>query len=120
MDIQLLISQLAARQQKQAPNDPVQTLLDRARDKAAGKDGDKPADDKAAADPRTVRDTVTLSDSGQKIVNLARGYELAKEIRTAPTDKGFFDKLGRALTDVFRIGKLFIGTVKAAFAQSRK
>jgi hypothetical protein len=118
MDIQTLIAELNARRQQQAPKNPIQTLLDQARDKAQGADKGKDGD--AATDPRTVRDTVTLSDGGQKIVNLARGFELANEFRTKPVDKGFFSSLGRALGDVFRIGRLFLGTIKAAFAQSRK
>jgi len=120
-NIQTLIAELNARRTEQAPKSPIQALLDQAKDKAAGKDTQATSDGKAAApDPRTVRDTVTLSDSGQKIVNLARGFELAEEIRKAPKDKGFFAALGRSLGDVFRIGKLFLGTIKAAFAQSRK
>lgn len=68
---------------------------------------------------RTVNDTVTLSGSGQKIVNLARGQELASEIRTAPVDKDFAASLFKAQQDIFRIGRLFTETIKAAFLQRK-
>ena len=72
-----------------------------------------------AGDPlpaeRTVRDTVELSEGGQKIINLARGREFAKEIRTTPVDKDFAAKLAKALEDIFRITRLFTATIKMAF-----
>ena len=68
---------------------------------------------------RTVRDTVTLSDGGHKIVNLARGQELAEEIRAAPVDKDFAAILFKAQEDIFRIARLFAETLKAAFQQGR-
>jgi hypothetical protein len=34
-------------------------------------------------------------------------------------DKGFFAGLAKAREDVFRIGRLFAGTIKALFQQSR-
>ena len=64
---------------------------------------------------RTVRDTVTLSEGGQKIINLARGREVAKEIRAAPVDKDFAANLLKALEDIFRITRLFTETIKMAF-----
>lgn len=84
---------------------------------AAGKDEGA---GEAAPAGRTVRDTVTLSDGGHKIVNLARGRELAGEIRAAPVDKDFAAKLMQALADIFRITRLFTETIKAAFRQSRR
>jgi len=119
-DIQTLIAELNARRQQQAPKSPIQALLDQARGKDAGaaKDG-KAADPRPSSD-RTVKDTVTLSDGGQKIVNLARGNELAAEFRGKPVDEGFFAALARARDDVLRIGRLFTETIKAAFQQSRK
>ena len=69
---------------------------------------------------RTIRDTVTLSEGGQKILNLARGQELAKEIRAAPADENFKDILSKALDDIYRIIRLFTESVKAAFQQQRK
>ena len=72
------------------------------------------------ADPRTVKDTVTLTDGGQKIVNLNRGNELAAEFRAKPVDKDYLASLSRAQEDVRRIGQLFAETIKALFAQSRK
>jgi len=103
-DIQTLIVQLSTRQQP-ASRTLAQTPAARGN---------------AAADPRTVRDTVTLSDGGQKIVNLARGNELAAEFRSKPVDEGFFAALARAREDVLRIGRLFTETIKAAFQQARK
>jgi len=88
-----------------------------AKDAIAKNAGAGTADTKPSS--RTVKDTVTLSDSGQKIVNLARGLELAEEFRSKPVDKGFFAGLAKAREDVFRIGRLFAGTIKALFQQSR-
>ncbi len=79
-----------------------------------------PPDDSRPSSDRTVKDTVTLSDGGQKIVNLARGNELAAEFRSKPVDEGFFAALARAREDVLRIGRLFTETIKAAFQQARK
>ncbi|MBI2586486.1 MAG: hypothetical protein HYW28_11565 [Rhodospirillales bacterium] len=81
--------------------------------------GNAVADLRLSSD-RTVKDTVTLSDGGQKIVNLARGNELAAEFRSKPVDEGFFAALARAREDVLRIGRLFSETIKAAFQQARK
>ncbi len=69
---------------------------------------------------RTIRDTVTLSEGGQKIVNLARGGELAREIRTAPVGEDFAANLLKAQEDIFRINLLFSETIKALFLQLRK
>ena len=69
---------------------------------------------------RTIHDTVTLSDGGQKIVNLARGGELAREIRAAPVDKDFTVNLLKAQEDIFRITRLFSETIKASFMQWRR
>lgn len=69
---------------------------------------------------RTVGDTVTLTEGGQKIVNLARGQELAEEIRAAPVDKNFLSKLFKAQEDIFRITRLFTETIKAAFLAGRR
>jgi hypothetical protein len=73
-----------------------------------------------ARDERTFRDTVKLSEGGQKIVNLARGQELAKEIRTAPLDKDFSANLFKAREDIIRITRLFTETFKAAFLEGRR
>jgi len=69
---------------------------------------------------RTVRDTVTLSEGGQKYINLARGQELAQEIRNAPTDGTFEATLKKALDDVFRVVRLFTESLKARFTQQQK
>ena len=68
---------------------------------------------------RTFDDTVTLSGSGQKIVNLARGLELAEQARTAPVDEDFAANLFKAQEDIFRITRLFTETIKAAFPGRR-
>ena len=68
---------------------------------------------------RTVRDTVTLSEGGQKIINLARGREFAEEIRAAPVDKDFAANLAKAMEDIFRITRLFTETIKMAFLGRR-
>ncbi len=79
--------------------------------------------DEGAGDPvpagRTVRDTVELSEGGQRIINLGRGREFAKEIRTSPVDKDFAAKLAKALQDIFRITRLFTATIKMAFLGRR-
>jgi hypothetical protein len=64
---------------------------------------------------RAVNDTVTLSDSGQKMVNLNRGAELGQEIKTAAIDENFADKLKRATDDIFRVNTLFRRTMHALF-----
>ena len=69
---------------------------------------------------RTIHDTVTLSEGGHKIVNLARGGELAKQIRAAPVDKDFAANLLKAQEDIFRINLLFAETIKALFLELRK
>ncbi len=77
------------------------------------------AGEPAPAD-RTIHDTVTLSEGGHKIVNLARGGELAKKIRAAPVDKDFAANLLKAQEDIFRINLLFSETIKALFLELRK
>ena len=72
-----------------------------------------------APSERTVRDTVTLSEGGQKIINLARGREVAEEIRAAPVDKDFAATLAKAMEDIFRITRLFTETIKMAFLGRR-
>lgn len=69
--------------------------------------------------PRTHQDTVTLSQGGQDIVNLGRGLDLAKEIRSAPVDENFAEKLEAATKDVFRISNLFAEVIKTAFGRGR-
>jgi len=64
---------------------------------------------------RTIADTVKLSGGGQKVVNLARGQELAEQARTAPVDENYAANLFKAQEDIFRITRLFTETIKAAF-----
>ncbi|MBL6946059.1 MAG: hypothetical protein ISR47_05435 [Rhodospirillales bacterium] len=64
---------------------------------------------------RSIHDTVDLSAEGQKAVNLAQGEKLADEIRYAPTDESFADKLEKAREDIFRIGRLFLETLKSSY-----
>lgn len=63
----------------------------------------------------TLKDTVTLSEGGQKIVNLGRGQELADQVRNAPDDENFSATLRKATQDVFRISRLFGETLRASF-----
>ena len=68
---------------------------------------------------RTGFDTVTLSEDGQKIVNLDRGNDLADDIRSRPVDGNFARKLFEAMQDIFRITRLFSENIKAAFQLRR-
>jgi len=68
----------------------------------------KPRADSADGNDRTIRDTLEISEEGQKIINLARAGELAGELPDATTDRAAFDAaLESALKDVERIGLLF-------------
>lgn len=69
---------------------------------------------------RTIRDTVTLSNGGQKIVNLARGTELANEFRNALVDTDYGGKLAKAFEDIARVARLFTETFKSAFFSRQK
>jgi len=61
---------------------------------------------------RTVRDTIEISEDGQKIINLARGAELAAELPDAAKDRAAFDAaLERAQEDIKRITTLFGGVL---------
>ena len=61
---------------------------------------------------RTVRDTVEISQDGQKIINLTRGVELAAELPDAGADREAFDAaLERAQEDIKRITTLFGGVL---------
>ncbi len=64
---------------------------------------------------RDIHDTVDLSADGQKAINLSQGQALAEEIRHAPTDENFADKLRKASEDILRIGRLFLETLKASY-----
>lgn len=72
-----------------------------------------------ASSANTVNDTVSLSEGGQKIVNLNRGHDLAAQIRKAPNDENFSALLRRASQDVFRITRLFGESLKTAFGPRR-
>jgi len=74
---------------------------------------DEPARDKAeTSGDRTVRDTIELSEEGQKIINLARGDELASALPDATQDRAAFDAaLERAQEDIKRITTLFGGVL---------
>lgn len=77
------------------------------------------ASDDTGRGGRAEFDTVTLSEGGQKFVNLARGNDLADDIRSSPVDENFARKLFNALQDIFRITRLFSETIKAAFQLRR-
>ncbi len=65
---------------------------------------------------RFIRDTVELSDDGQKIINLSRGAELADEVRNKPVDKDFASFLTDAMADVKRVSQIFSGTIRSVFS----
>lgn len=67
---------------------------------------------------RAVHDVVTLSEGGQKIVNLARSQELAADLRQETDPVVFASKLRQALEDIRRITRLFAEVLKAAFSRS--
>ncbi len=97
---------------------PTNPLLQRAERASAPDDKatDK-ADDKADAEikERLRQDTVSLSEGGQKIVNLNRGRDLSAEIKTAAIDESFADKLWKATQDVFRVNQVFQQSSRALF-----
>jgi len=68
----------------------------------------KPRTDEASGNDRSIRDTLEISQEGQKIINLARAGELAGELPDARANRAAFDAaLAAALKDVERIGLLF-------------
>jgi len=75
--------------------------------------------DSAISPGRTIQDTVTLSEGGQKIVNLARSQDLAQDLKNAPVDASFAAKLKQASADVLRITNLFTQAVRTAFGANR-
>lgn len=85
----------------------------------APKSTTKTTTETAASRADAIHDTVTLSEGGHKIVNLSRGQELAKQIRTAPADENFSATLRKASQDIFRITRLFGETLKASFTFRR-
>ncbi|MEQ9559973.1 MAG: hypothetical protein RIG67_29715 [Rhodospirillales bacterium] len=71
---------------------------------------------------RTVEDRVDLSTAdlggGHKAVNLARGGQLAEEMRSAkPEDLA--EKLDRGLAEGFHVGNLFRNVFRSLFAAFR-
>ena len=85
--------------------------------RAASSNDSVTKDDSASG--RTVNDTVTLSEGGQKVVNLGRGQDLAQELKNAPVDQSFAEALKQATADVFRVTQLFTETIKSAFSWRR-
>ena len=66
----------------------------------------------AADSERTARDTLEISEDGQKIINLTRGAELAAQLPDASADRAAFDAaLERAQVDIKRITTLFGGVL---------
>lgn len=64
---------------------------------------------------REVYDTVDISGAG-KIVNLARGDELAKEIRDEKDLSKVVSMMSEGLTDIKRITRLFQETFKTMYS----
>lgn len=101
--------------------DVASTLRDAAKSRADAFDSNRASkkdvnQDTASAQGRTVHDTVSLSENGQKIVNLDRAASLAETIKSAPIDKDFATTLKQATDDMFRIGKLFSQTIRGLFS----
>ena len=69
---------------------------------------------------RIARDTITLSEGGQKFVNLERGNELSEEFRNSPVENDVAKILSSALDDIFRVIRLFTETIKTAFSNNRE
>lgn len=81
-----------------------------------------PRDSQAAGarHPRAGFDTVTLSETGEKIVNLDRAKQLGAELRAEKDPDTFREKLRLAMEDVRRIGRLFGEVVRTAFLGPRR
>jgi len=61
---------------------------------------------------RTIHDTVEISDDGTKIINLARGQELANALPDATLDRDAFNAaLAKSLEDIGRITTLYGGVL---------
>ena len=75
----------------------------------------QPAEDKAKPTDRTIHDTVSLSSGGDSVLNVARGLDLAKEIRQNGGDGDPVKTLRLAVDDVFRITRQFSEVLKAGF-----
>ena len=71
------------------------------------------ADQQASADPRTIHDTIEIS-SGAKIVNVARGYDLAAQIRAEKDPAKVRQLIKSGGEDIRRIGRLFSEVLKGA------
>ena len=87
---QSLLAQLLNRRREQASADL---------DSRFGKKGYEPKG-------REIHDTVQLSD-GAKIVNLARGLDLARDIRAEKDPAKVREMVASGSTDIKRIGRLF-------------
>jgi ribosomal protein L13E len=81
--------------------------------RAAAPRAQRPAED--AAPDRTIQDVVTLSSGGEKVLNVGRGLELAKEFRQGGAGADQAKALRLAVDDVFRITGRFTQSVNAGF-----
>jgi hypothetical protein len=68
---------------------------------------------------REINDTVEVSGAG-KIVNLARGNDLAREIRAEKDPAKVREMIAAGTSDIKRIGNLFGETFKAMFSLFRR
>lgn len=75
----------------------------------------QPAEDKAKPADRTIHDIVSLSSGGDSVPNVARGLDLAKEIRRNDSDAIQPKDLRLATDDVFRIARQFNERMRAGF-----
>ena len=64
---------------------------------------------------RTIQDTVRLSAGGEKVFNVARGLELARDFRQGGAGPDQAKALRLAVNDVFRITSQFTQSVNQGF-----
>ena len=70
---------------------------------------------------REIYDTVDIG-GGNKIVNVARGYDLAKQVKAEKDPEKVRELIAQGSSDIKRIGKLFQGvfqTFRSIFGFSR-
>ncbi len=72
----------------------------------------------APAAGRTIQDTVELSNGG-KIVNVARGLDLAAQVKAEKDPTKIGDLIRAGTSDIKRIGRLFTEVIKTGFSAFR-
>ena len=88
-----------------------QRTLSAPQSREQGNESAKPKSDIYSSE-RIIHDTVELSEDGSKIINLARGQDLADALPDATLDRDAFNAaLATALEDINRITELFGGVL---------